>query len=161
MSATDALETQLLGLLFNNTDTTLDIGDAGGLRGSVTAGTFWVALHTAPPDSPGESPANQAVNEASYPGYARVEVIRSNTGSPNGGWTISGNQVSNAAEISFGQHTGGSPTSQTVTHYSIGTSDSASPASDVILFGALTSSLNVTDGITPRFSAGALVITLD
>jgi len=161
MSATDALETDILELLFQNLDTTLDIGDATGLQGSTSAGSFWVALHTAIPDSPNEAPANQAVNEASYPGYARVEVIRASSGSPNGGWTVSGNSVSNAAELAFGQHSGGSPASQTVTHYSIGTSDSASPASEVLFFGALSSSLAVTSGITPRFSAGQLSITLD
>jgi len=161
MSASDALETDLLELIFQNADTTLDIGDTGGLRGSVANGSLWVALHTAAPDSPGESPANQAVNEASYPGYTRVEVIRQSSGSPNGGWTVSANQVSNAAELSFGQHSGGSPTTETMTHFSIGTSDSASPASQVIIFGALSSSLTVSSGITPRFAAGALQITLD
>ena len=158
MSATDLLENDILELLFQNVATTADIGDGSGLQPSGTAGSLWVALHTAPPDSPGESPANQAVNEATYPGYARVEVIRAASGSPNGGWTVTGNQVSNAAELSFGAHSGGSPASETVTHYSIGTSNTSS---QVLFFGALTSTLAVTDGITPRFSAGALQITLD
>ena len=96
-----------------------------------------------------------------YPGYARQEVIRAASGSPNGGWTVAGSAVSNAAEIAFGEHSGGSPASETATHYSIGTSDSASPASEVLFFGTLNSSLPVTVGINPRYGAGALQITVD
>ena len=163
MSASDALENDILDLLFNNTATTLEIGDAGGLQGSSAAGSLWVALHTADLDtSPAENPTNQSVNEAAYPGYARVEVIRASTGSPNGGWTVSGSTASNAAELSFGQHSGGSPASETLTHFSIGTNAVGdSPDSEVLFFGPLTSSLDVSSGITPRFAAGQLQISLD
>jgi len=157
MSATDLLENDLIDLIFTNTDSTALIGGTG-LRGSTAAGSFWVALHSAAPDSPGEAPANQAVNEMTYPGYARQEVIRAASGSPNGGWTVAGAAVSNAAEIAFGEHSGGSPASETATHYSIGTSDTSS---EVLFFGTLNSSLPVTVGINPRYGAGALQITVD
>jgi hypothetical protein len=51
----------LLLLIFNNTDWA-NIGDAGGLRGSATAGSLYLSLHTA---SPGET-GNQTTNEVSY-----------------------------------------------------------------------------------------------
>lgn len=158
MSATDALETDLLELIFQNFATGLAIGSPN-LPASVGAGSLWVALHTAAPDSPGEAPASQNVNEAYYVGYNRVQVTRAASGSPGGGWIVSGNTVSNGAELNFGQHAGsGSPASQNVTHFSIGT---GSGASSVLFYGALTAPLTVTGGVTPRFAAGALQISLD
>lgn len=42
MSKSNTFETELLTLLFNNTNIA-NIGDATGLRGSTTAGNFYVA----------------------------------------------------------------------------------------------------------------------
>ena len=67
MSMSNASETALLNLLFNNTDWA-NVGDAAGLQNSATAGSFYVALHTADPGDAG----NQTTSEASYTGYARV-----------------------------------------------------------------------------------------
>ena len=108
----DAYETALLTLEFNNTNIA-NVGDATGLRGSSTAGSLYIALHTADPGEAG----SQTTNEASFTSYARVGVARS-----SGGWTISGNSVTNAAAITFAQNTG---SDQTVTHFSIGVASSS------------------------------------
>jgi hypothetical protein len=148
MSASNQLENDLLNLIFNNTATTLDIGDSSGLQPAGTVGNLYVSLHTA---DPGESPANQAVNEATYTGYDRRPVART-----AGGWTVSGNQVSNTAEIDFQACTGGT---NTISHYAIGTGDVGS--SEILFSGQLTSNLEVANGITPRFGVGQLIITVD
>lgn len=149
MSKTNTWESDLLLLVFNNT-TAANIGDATGLVGSSTAGSLYVSLHTSDPGETG----TQTTNEANYTSYARVAVARSSAG-----WTISGTaptQAANAATVSFPQCTGGS---STVTYVGIGTASSGT--GKLLYSGALTSSLAVSNNITPSFTAGALVITED
>ncbi len=146
MSLSNAFETALLSLLFENANAA-NVGDATGLRGSTTPGVFYISLHTA---DPGEGGA-QNTSEANYTGYARVSVARSSAG-----WTVTGNQVVNDAAINFGACTAGS---STVTHFGIGTD--ASGAGNLLMSGALTGSLAVSAGITPSFAAGALTATAD
>jgi hypothetical protein len=146
MSKSNAWETGLLTLLFNNTNFA-NVGDATGLRGSTTAGSLYVSLHTADPGEAG----SQNTSEATYTGYARVAVARS-----AGGWTISGNAVTNTATVTFGTCTAGS---NTITYVGIGT-DSAG-AGTLLYKGALTSSLAVSSGIAPFFAAGDLDLTED
>ena len=146
MSMSNASETNLLLLLFNNTDWT-NVGDAAGLQNSAAAGSFYVALHTADPGDAG----NQSTNEVSYTGYARVAVART-----AGGWTVSGNQVSNTATVQFGECTAGSATA---THFSVGLLTSG--AGDILYSGALSASRSISSGITPLFNAGALQGTID
>ena len=146
MSKSNAWETALLNLVFNNTDAA-NIGDATGLRGSSTAGSLYVSLHTGDPGEAG----SQTTNEAAYTSYARVAVARN-----SGGWTISGNSVTNAALVQFPQCTGGS---ETETYFGIGT---ASSGAGVLLYkGALSASLAVSSGIQPQFGAGDLDGTED
>ena len=45
MSATDVFENGLLSLIFENANYA-NVGDATGLRGSSTAGVFYISLHT-------------------------------------------------------------------------------------------------------------------
>lgn len=146
MSMSNASETKLLQLLFQNIAWEL-VGDAGGLQPSATAGSLYVALHTADPTDAG----NQTTSEASYTGYARVAVART-----GGGWTVSGNQVSNTATVQFGECTAGSAT---VTHFSVGLL--ASGAGDILYSGALSASRAVSAGITPLFNPATLVGTVD
>jgi hypothetical protein len=146
MSLSNASETALLNLLFTNTAWAL-IGDASGLQPSAAPGSFYVALHTA---DPGEAGA-QNTTEAAYTGYARVAVARS-----AGGFTVSGNQVSNTATVQFGECTAGS---STVTYFTVGTA--ASGAGSVIYRGALSASRSISAGITPLFNAGALTGVAD
>jgi hypothetical protein len=146
MSLTNAAETALLNLLFANTDWA-NIGDAGGLQNSATAGSFYISLHTGDPGEAGD----QTTSEATYTGYARVAVARSGSG-----WTISGNNASNAAAVTFGACTAGS---NTITHFGIGTASSG--AGNLIASGALSASLAVSAGITPEFAIGALDVNAD
>ena len=146
MSKSNAWESALLNLVFNNTDAA-NIGDATGLRGSTSAGSLYVSLHTADPGEAG----NQTTNECAYTSYARVAVART-----AGGWTISGNAVTNAALIQFPQCTG---SSETATYFGIGT---ASTSTGVLLYkGALSASLAISSGIQPQFGAGDLDGTED
>lgn len=146
MTATNACETDILELYFNNLDHP-NVGDAAGLQNSVTAGDFFISLHTA---SPGET-GDQTTSEATYTGYARVAVARSSAG-----WTISGNNASNTAAITFGTCTAGS---NTITHFGIGSASSG--AGNLFFYGALTASLAVSAGITPSFAIGQLDVNLD
>lgn len=149
MSASNSFESSALNLIFLNSNIA-NVGDATGLRGSSTAGSLFVALHTADPGEAGD----QTTSETTYTGYARVAVARSGAG-----WTVSGTaptQVANAAAVTFGLDTVGS---QTITHFSVGVATSG--ASVIIVSGALTASLAVSPGITPSFAIGALTATLD
>ena len=57
MAASDKFEHYLLELIFNNEGSpTLEIGDSSGLRGSSTAGSLYVALHTAAPTAQAKIP---------------------------------------------------------------------------------------------------------
>jgi hypothetical protein len=141
MSKGNTFENELLLHIFNNSDIAL-IGDATGLRGSSTAGSLYVSLHTGDPGEAG----NQTTNECAYTSYARVAVARSGSG-----WTVSSNTVTNAALIQFPQCTG---SSETATHFAIGT---ASTSTGKILYkGALSASLAISSGIQPQFGAGEL-----
>lgn len=142
-SISNAFETSLLGLIFNNTDVA-NIGDAAGLQNSAAAGSLYVALFTtAPSDS-------TAGTECNYTGYARVAVARS-----AGGWTISGNNAANTAAVTFGLCTAGT---NTALAFGILT---ASSAGDLLFWGDLTGSLAISSGVTPEFAAGVLDIFVD
>lgn len=146
MSLTNAAETAFLNLFFVNTDWA-NVGDAAGLQNSAAAGSFYISLHTADPGETG----SQTTSEATYTGYARVAVARSGSG-----WTVSGNNASNAAAVTFGQCTAGS---NTITHFGIG-SDSTG-AGNLFMSGALGASLAVSSGITPEFAIGDLDVNAD
>jgi hypothetical protein len=146
MSKGNTFENDLLLLIFNNTDAAL-IGDATGLRGSSSAGSLYVSLHTGDPGEGG----NQTTSESAYTSYARVAVARSGSG-----WTVSGNAVSNAALVQFPQCTGGS---ETITHFAVGTASSST--GKVLYKGALSAPLAVSSGIQPQFAIGDLDITED
>lgn len=146
MSATNAFETALLGLIITNADAA-NVGDATGLRGSTTAGVFWISLHTADPGETG----SQTTNETAYTNYARQDEARNTTQ-----WTVTGNTADNDNAIDFPQC---GATGATLTHFGLGSDTSG--AGNLFLYGALTSSLAVSNGVTPSFAAGALDITLD
>lgn len=135
MSKSNTLENQVIDLLFNGT--ALPWANAN----------LFVALHTADPGEAGD----QTTNEATYTSYARVSVSRDSAG-----WTVSGNQASNTAEITFPECTGGS---NTLTHFSVGLVTSG--ASQILYKGALTASLAISNLITPRFPVGTLICQED
>lgn len=149
MSLSNAAESDLLSLIFKNTNWA-NLGDATGLQGSTTAGSLYIALHTADPGETGD----QTTSEIAYTNYARVAVARNGTQ-----WTVSGTaptQVANANAVTFATcgASGG-----TATHFSIGRASSGT--GEIIVSGALTSSLAISNGITPSFAANQLVATAD
>jgi hypothetical protein len=107
---------------------------------------LWLALHTADPGEAGTA----VTSEATYGGYARLSVTRST------GFTVSGNQVSNAALAQFVACSSGS---NVITYASI--VDTSSGAGTIIVRALLNSSITVSTGVQPQFSANALTFTLD
>ena len=136
MSFGNTTETDLLEKIFKATTIPWD-GNSN----------LYLALHTADPGETGV----QTTSEATYTSYARVTVSRSGTG-----WTVSNPTATNAALVQFPTCTG---STNTITHVSIGTASSGT--GQILVKGALNSSLSVSSGIQPQFSAGALVFTLD
>lgn len=146
MSMSNTFETSLLNHIFNNS-AIANVGDAGGLQPSATAGSLYVSLHSADPGEAGD----QTTNEVAYTNYARVAVARS-----AGGWTVSGNTSSNTALIQFPQC---GASGATATYVGIGT---ASAGAGVLMYsGALSSSLTIANLITPQFAAGDLDCVAD
>lgn len=145
MSMTNAFETDLLELIFDNTALP-NVGDASGLQPSSADGNIYVSLHTGDPGETGD----QTTSECDYTSYARVAVSRT------AGWTVSGNNVSNAAATTFPQCTGGS---NTATHFGLGFASSG--AGSLYMSGALDSSLAISNGITPEFAIGELDVDAD
>src|SRR5215212_7931193 len=106
MSASNSFETAVLTLYFNNTNHA-NVGDATGVRGSTTAGSFYISLHTADPGEAGTA----VTSESAYTNYARVAVARSAAG-----FTVAGNSISNAALVTFPAC---GVTGSTITHFGI------------------------------------------
>jgi hypothetical protein len=133
MSKPTAMSQALLELLFNATA----LPDLAQNDGSSPATTLTVALHTASPGAGG----NQATNEIAYTGYARVAVNRN-----SGGWVVTSNSVSPAADITFGTMTAGA--GGTVTHFSIGTG----VGDTMICYGTVTPNISVVNTVTPKLT---------
>jgi len=138
MSKSDTFENDWMLLLFNNT-TIANIGDATGLRGSTTAGTFWISLHTADPGETGTA----VTNETAYTGYARQSVNRA---SGAGGFTVTGNSVSPASNVDFPECTA-SP-GGAITHFGI--VNTSSGAGKLLYKGTLTPNITMAVGVAPR-----------
>lgn len=143
MSKSDSWETGLLNLVFKNTDYTL-VGDAGGLRGSATAGDLYVSLHTSDPADAG----GQTTNETAYTGYARVAVAR------GAGWTVTGNSVSPAANIDFGECTA-SP-GAAITHFGVGT-DASGAGGKLLYSGTVSPNISMAVGVIPRLTTASAI----
>lgn len=136
MSKSDVWENDLLRLLFNNTDIT-NVGDAGGIRGSATAGSLYWSLHTADPGETGTA----ITNETAYTGYARVAGARSSAA-----FTVTANSVSPVANVDFGECT--AVPGAAITHFGI--VSTASGAGKLLYKGPLTPSITMAIGVIPR-----------
>lgn len=143
MSKTNYFENKVLELLFQNIGIP-DVGDATGLPASAADGSVYVSLFTGSPTEDGSLGL-----EATYTGYARKDVTRNNTQ-----WIVADGSATNANAITFNAATGGS---DTVTHFGI----HLIPDGSALMYGALTSSLAISNGITPEFAAGDLDIIED
>ncbi len=143
MSKSNTFENQWLLHEFQNANIA-NIGDATGLRGSTTAGSLYVALHTA---DPGEAGDAQTTSEAAYTGYARVAVARSSAG-----WTVTGSVASPFANIDFPTGTAGSGSA---TYFTIGTA--ASGAGQILRRGTVTPAITMGNGIAPRLTTATQI----
>lgn len=143
MSKGNTFENDLMKLIFNGTP----IANIADNAASSPLTNLYVSLHTADPGEGG----SQTTSESAYTGYARVAVSRDGTG-----WTVTNNQATNAALISFPECTGGS---STVTHAAVGTASSG--AGKLLYSGALDANRDISDGITPQYSAGQITVSED
>ena len=134
MSFSNATETTIAAKLFTGTAISWD-----------AATELDIHLHTADPGEAG----NSSTSEATYTSYAAVSVNRSTAD-----WTVTGNTTTNDNLIQFPQATGGT---NTITHVSI----TPKSSTEIIVSGALSSSLAVSNGIQPQFAASSLQIVLD
>ena len=143
MSKSNSWENDLLLLLFNNTNAA-NIGDATGLRGSSTAGSLYVSLHTADPGETG----TQTTSEAAYTGYGRIAIARSGAG-----WVVTNNSVSPAANIDFGECTAsaGGP----ITHFGVGTDTSGT--GKLLYSGTVTPNITMAVGVIPRLKTTSTI----
>lgn len=143
MSLGNTFENDLSKLIFQATA----IANIADNASSSPLTSLYLALHTGDPGEAGD----QTTSEATYTSYARIAVART-----AGGWTVSANVTTNAALAQFPQCTGGS---NTITHVSIGVASSG--ASKILVSGALSASLAVSNLIQPQFAISALSISLD
>lgn len=104
---------------------------------------LYVSLHTADPGEAGD----QTTSECTYTSYARVAVART-----AGGWTVTNNSVSPAANISFPAGTGGSGTA---THFGVGTASSG--AGKLLYKGTITPNIVTGNGVTPIVTTASTI----
>jgi hypothetical protein len=139
MSKSDYLENAILELLFNATAISLIADNTA----TTPLTNLFVALHTGDPADAGTA----TTSEAAYTSYARESVART-----GGGWTVTGNSVSPAANIDFTAATGGT---ETITHFSI--VDTASGAGNILYHGTVTPNIAVATGVTPRLTTATAI----
>ena len=135
MSASNTTENDLALYIFDSTTPSWAV-----------AGSFYVRLHSSDPGEAGTA----VTNEIAYTSYDGVAVSRTT------GFTVSGNTASNAALVQFPLCTG---STATATHFSICTTQNG--AGQIIVSGALTSSLAISNGIQPQFNIGELDVVID
>jgi len=143
MSKGNTFEADLLKLVFQ----AVAIANIADNAASGPLTNLYVTLHTGDPGEAG----TQETSECDYTSYDRVAVVRTSSG-----WAIAANEISNVAAIEFPECTGGS---NTATHVGVGTA--VSGAGKLLYSGALSSSLAISNGITPSFAIGELDITED
>lgn len=105
---------------------------------------LYISLHTASPGVTG----TQTTSEAAYTPYARVAVLRSASG-----FTLTGQTITFVANVVFPAATGGS---ETETYIGIGTASSG--AGVLLYYGAISSGIVVTSGVTPTLQSTTSVI---
>lgn len=140
MSKGNTFENDGLKLIFNATA----IANIADNAAASPLTNLQVSLHTADPGEAGD----QTTNEIAYTGYARIAVART-----SGGFTVTGNSVSPAANIDFGEMTAG--VGGTVTHFAIGTA--ASAAGKILYKGTVTPNIVVANGVIPRLTTATAV----
>lgn len=134
MSLSDTTETAALNMFLRGTDPAYRAG-----------ATQYLALFTADPTEGASLAA-----EANYTGYTRVALTKASA------WTGTASPFTNSTLIQFGPCTAGT---NAITHFAV--VDTASGAVAMMISGALSATLNVSNGIQPQFAIGALSISAD
>lgn len=142
MSKSNTFENDLLNLIFKG----VAIANLADNAASSPLTDLYVSLHTADPGEAGD----QSTSEIAYTGYARIPVAR------GAGWTVTGNSVSPAAVITFGEMTAGA--GGTVTYWAVGTASSG--AGKILYSGPTNVSTLVSNGVAPKLGT-ATAITED
>lgn len=142
MSISDTTENAVMLLIFNATAW----GNYADNAGTTPQTNIAVGLHTADPGDTG----TMSTSEITYTSYARASVART-----SGGWTVTANSVSPAANIDFAAGTGGSGTA---THLTTGKTGGGAAA--ILFSGTVTPNIVTGNGVTPRITT-ATTITLD
>lgn len=141
-SMTNALETNLGLLILQNIDLA-NVGDAAGLQNSAAAGSTQLNLTTS---ALTDADTSLLTTEVAYTGYVRPTQARSSAG-----WTSSGDTMSNAALIQFGEMSAGGP--DTVVHVGMGL---LGTGNQLDLHQDLNSDLVINNTVNPQFAIGAL-----
>lgn len=141
---TNLFKDDILDLLMTNVAAP-NVGDAGGLQPSTSAGNMAVALHTG--NSISDTSTVQTDSEAAYTGYIRQNVARTVAG-----WTVASGLADNDAAITYPISSSGP---ETITDVSLGGFGGV-----MQIFGSLAADLIVNNGVTPEFAIGALDITV-
>lgn len=134
MSMSDTTETAVLNLFLRGTDPAYR-ADA----------TQYLALFTADPTDTASLAA-----EANYTGYARVALTKESA------WTGTASPFTNTNLIQFGACTAGT---NALTHFAV--VDTASGDVAMMISGALSATLNVSNGIQPQFAPASLSISAE
>ncbi len=138
MPKSTSFATASLRLVFHGTPIP-GIADNSG----APAETLYASLHTANPAA-----GDQSTNETAYTGYARIPIVRDETG-----WVITGNSVSPAEDINFGLCTAnpGGP----LTHIGIGPDESG--ATLLLYCGELDTPIAIAPNKIPRLTTGGAI----
>lgn len=138
MSKGNTFESDLLNLIFKGTA----IANIADNAAASPLTNLYVSLHSADPGEAGD----QTTSEVSYTGYARVAVAR------GAGWTVTGNTVSPAANVTFGACTAGTATA---THFAVGTASSGT--GKVLYKGTVAPNINIASGVTPQLTTATVI----
>lgn len=142
MSKSDTFENDLLNLIFKGV-AIANIADNASVSPLTS---LYASLHTSDPGEAG----TQTTNEANYTGYGRKAVAR------GAGFTVTGNTVTLAANITFDPCTAGT---NTITHFAIGVASSGS--SKILYSGTVSPNISVANGVTPIITTAGTSITED
>ena len=140
MSKGNTFENDFLKLILNATG----IPNIADNAASSPLTQLWLSLHTADPGEAGD----QTTNECSYGSYARIGVNRG-----SGGFTVTNNVASLAANVDFPAASSGS---QTATHFAVGTASSGT--GNVLWSGPIKPVIAIASGVTPRLTTGTTIV---
>ena len=139
--ASDFLENELLDHIFKNSDSSYD-----------PPATLYVALLTSAPDDDDDG-SDIAGKETTYGNYARQAITTSTWSAA--GTTVTGT-IETAADITFPESSDGP---HTITHFAILTGNAGDDTDKHLVYGTVSPSLSVNNGVQPIFKTGDLSIT--